>query len=263
MPEDKSAVEDFLGGLNKEEKDPFKSSDPFAEMNEDTKDEVVEETVEDAEEEKPLPFHKDPKVQKYVDKQIAKALEGVRPSQVQEFKEAVSEDTDDLVSAFTAIIGNDTPEKQHALKLLDKTLKQVDQRAAEKALEGISKREQAQLEEDRRAQTELDESFDEIEDSFSVDLSSNAPSAKKMRSDFVDYIRKIAPKNEEGEVTAFPDLNAAFEEFQAKSKRVPQNATRAKQLSSRSMSNSTDATVAPKATGTSWKDVDRMFNNLQ
>ncbi len=259
MPKDEnSAVEDFLGSLNKQDKDPFKSSDPFAQINEEeVKPEVAEEIVED---EKPLPFHKDPKVQRFIDKEISKRMSEVKPqTEVQRFKDDTQ---DEITAVLERVIGNDTPEKIQAVKDMRRVMGNLEERGAERAMEQLRQQAAQQEQEDKKAQDELDSSFEEIEDSFGVDLSSNSAQARKTRSEFVDYIRKIAPKNEEGEVIAFPDLTAAFEEFQERSKRVSPQASRAKQLAARSMSTSTDATQAPKATGNSWKDVDKYINNL-
>lgn len=252
MPNEKDAVSEFLDGLDKPQADPFKSeNDPFAPKAEET---VVEEV-----EEKPLPFHKDPKVQRYVEKEIAKALKDVKPSEVQTF---TKETEDEISDVLVRIIGNDTPEKQAAVKDFRKVLGGLEERGAQKALQEFKAQADAKVEEDRKAQAELDESFDEIEETFNVDLSSNAPSARKTRSEFVEFVQKIAPKNAGGEVTAFPDMNSAWEEFQERSKRqVPSN-SKAKELASRSMSRSTDATAIPQNKGTSWKEVEKIFSKL-
>lgn len=256
MPNDKGAVQDFLGDLNKDEKDPFTSSDPFAQVEEEVKpEEVVEE------EEKVLPFHKDPKVQKYVQKQIDAALAEIRPSAEQQFRQEIQPEADEITDVLTRVIGNDTPEKVQAVKDMRKVMGSLEERGAQRALNQLQEQAQEQQAEDVAAQNELDSGFEDIEDSFGVDLSSNSPSAKKTRSDFVDYIRKIAPKNEDGEVVAFPDLTAAFEEFAERSKRVNPQTNRSKQLAAKSMSTSTDATQAPKI-GNTWKDVDKLLNSM-
>lgn len=255
MPNEKSAVEQFLSEPS-DEKSPFKSEtqDPF---NNQVIEQKEEEMTEDVEEEKPLPFHKDPKVQRYVEKQIAKALESV-PKTVE--KREVSEE-DEISDVLVRIIGNDTPEKQSAVKDFRKVLGSLEERGVQKALSQFEAQASKQREEDEKAQEELDESFEEIEDTFKVDLSSNAPSARKQRSEFIEYIRKIAPKNEEGEVIAFPDLNAAFEEFQEKGKRAAPSNSKAKELAARGMSHSSDASAQP-VKGGSWKDVERLFSRL-
>ena len=73
-------------------------------------------------------------------------------------------------------------------------------------------------------------------------------------------VRKRAPKNEEGEVSAFPDLLSAFETYQEMSKKAP--ASRAKELASRGMTRSTDTSSAVPQ-GRSWRDVDKFFEQLK
>lgn len=251
MPEDKSAVEDFLGSLNKKEVDPFKSSDPFA-----AKEEAVTEVIPEVEEveEKALPFHKDPKVLKFIEKEVGKRVASVKPV------EAISKETDDeITDVLTRIIGNDTPEKQAGIKDLRKVLVGLEEKGAQKALAQLEQQAQAERDKDEKAQQELESSFEDIEESYGVDLSSNTATARKTRSEFIDYIRKIAPKNSEGEVVAFPDMSSAFEEFQSKTKPTT---NRAKELASRGMSRSTDASAAPAVADKSWKGVEKLFSKL-
>jgi len=244
--EKKSSTVDFLNNID--------SPEVF-------KEEPTEEALEEKEEEKPLPFHKDPKVQRYVDKQIEKALKD-RPVE-KEFIREVVEDIN-LPASFIKLVGNDTDEKKQVLKDLSQYFGSLKGEAKKEAvaefMQDIQKQQQEQVAEDRAAQEELDSSFEEIEETYDVDLSSNSASAKKMRSEFIDYVRKIAPKNEDGEVSAFPDLVSAFEEYQERSKR-PTN-TRAKELASRGLTRSTDTSSATP-TGRSWKDVDKFFSKLK
>lgn len=251
MNEENNAVSNFLNEVS-EPRDIFKE--------EPEQGEATEEVVE----EKALPFHRDPKVQKYVEKQVEKALSSRTFAEKSASVEATSSDVEDVIAAFTEIVGNDTPEKVRALKALEKTLQGSDERASKKAIEQFQLQQkeaitqQAQAEE--QAQEELDNYFDEIEDVYGVDLSSNTTSAKQMRSQFIDYVRKIAPKDASGEVSAFPDLVASFEVFQEQVKRAP--ATRAKEFANRGIARSGDttATVPP---GRSWKDVDKFFDTLK
>lgn len=248
MPEEKkeSSTVDFLNNIDKE---VFKE--------EPTKEEEV---VEEEKEEKPLAFHKDPKVQRYVDKQIEKALKDIKPVERQ-FKQDVADEIK-LPSSFIRLVGNDTPEKVEVLKDLEKYFGTLKGEARQEFLAEMREQEQQAVAADRQAQEELDSSFEEIEETYNVDLSSNSASAKKVRSEFIDYVRKIAPKNEEGEVSSFPDLMSAFETFQEMGKRAPAPASRAKELASRGLTRSTDAsTEVPK--GRSWRDVDRFFDKLK
>jgi hypothetical protein len=101
--------------LGEDNKDPLDKTpeDPFA------KHTVEEEVVE--EEAKPLPFHKDPKVQKFIDKQVEKRLENFK--QVETPKEAQGDD--DVTDVLTRLIGNDTPEKLSMLKDFKNVLEKV------------------------------------------------------------------------------------------------------------------------------------------
>lgn len=246
MPDEKNAVSNFLNEMT-ESKDIFEEKE--------TEEPVVEQEVD----EKPLPFHKDPKVQRYVERQIANALKDVKPSAEQDFRESVSSDVKDVIGAFTTIIGNDTPEKIKALAALEKTLNGADERASTKAIERFQQQIKAQKDAETAAETaaleELNAGFETIEETHGVDLEAD----KKARTAFIEYLKKVSHKNAQGEVDQFADIPSAWEEFQDKGKR-PQP-SRAKELASRGMVRSSDAAVQSPQ-GSSWKDTDRYFVQL-
>lgn len=246
MPEEKkeSSTVDFLNEIGKQE--PFKE-EPIADAAED-----------EIKEDKPLAFHQDPKVQRYVEKQIEKALKDIKPVERQ-FRQEVADDIK-LPSSFIKLVGNDTEEKREVLKDLSNYFGTLKGEARQEFLQELKQQQQQQVEADKKAQNELNEYFEEIEETYNVDLSSKSATAKKTRSEFIDYVRKIAPKNEDGEVSGFPDLVAAYETFQELSKRTAPS--RAKELASRGLTRSTDAAPALPA-GRSWKDVDRFFSKLK
>lgn len=241
--DENNAVTNFLNDVT-EPKDIFR---------EETSTEDTE--IEDKEE-KHVPFHKDPKVQKYVEKQIEKALKD-RPSAEQSFKREVEDIT--LPASFVNLVGNDTPEKVQVLKDLSNYFGGLKGEARKEFLAEMKAQEQAKVDADTKAQEELDNYFDEIEETYNVDLTSKSASAKQLRAGFIEWVRKIAPKDEHGEVAAFPDLVASFEEFQEKNKRP---ASRAKELANRGMTRSNDTTTATPQ-GRTWKDVDRFFDKLK
>lgn len=242
MPNERSAIDDFLNGVSEPE-------DIFTEQS-------TEEPIE-KEEEKPLRFDKDPKVQKYIAKQVEKALKDKAPTAEETFKREVGDVK--VPESLVNLIGNDTPEKQKALKDFAETLSNLKGEARQEFLAEMKTQEAQKVEADRKAQDELNEYFDEIEEEYSVDLSSNSAAARQLRSQFIEYVRKIAPKDKNGEVKEFPDLVASFEEFQEKNKRP---ASRAKELASRGMTRSGDTSNAP-VTGKSWKDVERYLDKLK
>lgn len=243
MANERDAVSNFLNEVM-EPQDIFTEEKP---------EEIVEER-----EEKPIRFDKDPKVQKYIEKQVEKALKD-RPSAEQSFKKDLEEDIK-LPKSLINLIGNDTPEKQQALKDFADTLQSLKGEARQEFLNDMKDQETKKNEADTKAQEELDNYFEEIEETYDVDLTSNSSSAKQLKTQFVEYIRKIAPKDASGEVSAFPDLIASFEEFQEKGKRPSNN--RAKELASRGMTRSSDTTTGIPQ-GKSWKDVERYFTKLK
>lgn len=251
-------VDEFLDGLKGDESIPFEESteDPFS----SGKPKEMVETPEG--EEKPLPFHKDPKVQRYVEKAISKALEGVKPTETARFiEETGGEENPELIAVLTRIVGNDTPEKISAVKDLTRALSGLEEKGAQRALEQIERQQESVREEEREAVAELRQGLEEIEDEFGVDILSDTPQSRKTRVDFLNYVTRIAPKNEEGVVTDYPDITAAFEDFQTLRKNVGQP-NRAKDLASRSMSRSADASNVPASTDKSWKAVDKLFSKL-
>lgn len=254
-------VDDFLNGVNGAPQDPFKptTEDPFKKEGEVVEGEKKEEVVD----EKPLPFHKDPKVQRYIEKEVEKLTKHIKPTEAERFVEETRGGDNEADEILTRIIGNDTPEKVSAIKDFKKYLGGLEEKGAQKALAQLQEREQKEKEEEAEAQEQLVQGFEEVEEKFGVDITSSTPIARKTRGEFIDFIKRIAPKNEVGEVTEYPDIPEAFTLFQEMSKSKPQTSSRAKDLSSRSMTrsgSSEGATEAPRANN--WREVDKIFSKL-
>lgn len=240
MEEDKnqSAQEEFLNEIKKDE-EPFEFETPESPKEE-----------EDVRDEK-LPYHQDPKLQRYIQKQIAKATEGMSRSEEQKFKEEVSAG-EDVVKAFTDIIGNDTPEKVMALQKLRTAMTSLEEKAT------LATRElEAERQAESQAESEVEDGLEAIEDTYGVDLSS--PKGAKLRNDFIDFVARLSRKDEYGEITEYPDFVEAYDIFQ--STQVPKK-TRAKELASKGMERG--SAEAPKVNDRiSWDRVERHFDSLR
>ncbi len=253
----KNEVDAFLSdvGDEKEEKvDSFipDESDPLADKPGDTKD--VKDEGKDEGDEKPMPFHKDPKVLRFIQKEIDKATKGAKPAEVA----APSDTTDELTDVLVEIVGNDTPQKVAAVKKLRAEFGRLEERGAERAISQLREQAEAERAEEAQAEEELITGFENIEQEFGTDLMATA--SRKERSEFIDFIKRVSPKDQDGDVIQYPDLVETYRLF--KSTQKPNDNRRAKDLSSRSMSRSTDAVSAP-VKGNSWKDVDKAFSKLQ
>jgi len=229
MDKNKGAEDDFLDGLNKETE---------IDSQEELGDDLFPEEEKPKEEEVPtreekLPFHKDEKLQRFIDRQVEKRLRDAKPTAQESFKQEVSAGDPDLVRAFETIIGNDTPEKVAALKALERSLTSADERTTQKAMEQFEKIQSEQSEKEVRAmeeaQNEIEEGFDDIEDAYGIELNDRQKDA------FKDFLLKIEPK---GGYQEYPDFVETFEVFKnyIKSNR-PSNATN-KALASRGMQQS-------------------------
>lgn len=253
MENEKSAVDSFLGELKDD-----KIIDQFA-QEQPLENKEIDDKVNDREE-KPLPFHKDPKIQKYLEKREREMEERLKASIPTPQERQTEEDSfKDTIDAFTNIIGNDTPEKVSALNALKKSLEGLDQRASEKAIERLEDIRQSEVDEDIEAEEELDEAFDNIEDTFDVDITSNNPIAIKTRQEFVAYVQKIAPKDRDGDVVEYPDMISAWETFSEHRTKEP---NRAKELASRGMTRSAETTSNPQERVT-WNKVDEFIDTLK
>jgi len=251
----KTELEEFMSGLSgSEQTDPLdtKQEDPF---------EKKEEVVEEEKEEKPLPFNKDPKIQKFIEKEISKRLENFKPEAPSQEKE--ENEFRDVIDSFTAIIGNDTPEKKNALQALERSLNNLDERASRKAIQSLENIQQQEVQADQEAEEELETAFDNIENTFDVDITSNNPIAKKTRQEFVSFVERIAPKDRYGDIVDYPDMTSAWETF-SEMKKSTANPSRAKELASRSMARSVETTAAPviKRGGTSFSNSDNFIESL-
>lgn len=245
MEKDKTAVEQFLSGT--EESLFEKPSDPF---------ETPLHSEAEPTEEKPLPFHKDPKIQKFIEKEISKRL--TREETPRRETETV-DDFKEVIDSFSTIIGNDTPEKVKALDALKRSLVSLDSKAVTRAEERIEEIRSQEDAADREAEEELYDAFETIEDNYDVDLTSQRGS--KLRSEFVTFVERIAPKDRNGNVIDYPDMNSAWETFSEIKKSTAQP-SRAKELANRSMSRSTTATPT-QAKKIDWQAVDEYMDSLK
>ena len=234
--EKEKVVDSFLAGL---EEPNVEVGDELALFPE----EDVAEVAEDAE--KRIPYFKDEKVQKFIQKEIKKGLEGYKSSE-QTFKEEVSQGEPKFISSLEKIIGNDTPEKIQALKDLKEDWSGLSKQARQNALNEILEAQQEQVENEQaeleEAVDELDEGRDEIESHF------GKPLTEKQWDAYKDYLLDIEPR---GGYQEYPDFIKTFDYFRKVNSRS--NAT-AKTLASRSMERSAPASNQEAPKGNSWKD---------
>ena len=233
MEKETKVVDSFLAGL---EEPNVEVGDELALFPEEKEEEIPE---------KPVAFHKDEKVQRYIDRQVEKRLKDFKPSAEQTFNEDVSQGDPKFIETMRKAYGDDTPEKAQIYKDLKEDWAGMSKQAKQSAMKEIleaqqeaEQNEQAKLEE---AVDELDEGRDEIESHF------GKPLTEKQWDAYKDYLLDIEPK---GGYQEYPDFIKTFDYFRKVNSRS--NAT-AKTLASRSMERSAPASNQEAPKGNSWK----------
>lgn len=234
----------FLGDLANGNEVPGLNFESEKENLDEKKQDIEQISDNKDDDEVKIPFHKlkkDPSFQRFVEKEINKKLKDQpQPqSRQEEFKKDIQQDEDPFTEALTNLIGDDTPEKVNVLKQFKRALGDMEKKAADTAYNKFLEEQKRAQEEEQRSIAELSEGIERIEENFEVDLSSNSPLAKKTRNEFLDFVEKISPKNERGEVISFPDLENAFSVFQSLKK--PEGNPQAKDIASRVVARSAPA----------------------
>ncbi len=148
-------------------------------------------------------------------------------------------DADEVPTEWIALYG-DTPEARKAWKVNESLLRNYAMQAKESALEEIETRQRDAAKQESEFEQFIDSSLESIEDAYDIDLTSNAPAARKDRREFLSLVQNLSPKDENGNITGYADFNATWEMYQLKRGAPKQNETvnKAKELSSRSMERS-------------------------
>lgn len=107
----------------------------------------------------------------------------------------------------------------------------------ESALREIEARTESERQAEIEAQNEVYDAIDDIEDTFNIDLTSGKPSANKLRNDFIDFVKRVAPKDSTGEIISYPDWKETFALFKERNEKPAPSNDRAKDIANRSISN--------------------------
>ena len=126
-------------------------------------------------------------------------------------------------------------------------LSDMSKKAREEAISEMEERQNqsaVQAKQEEQSYVEyLKNEFSKIEDDYDVDLEGDS----ETRGQFVDFIAKLSPKDDEGNIKDYPDIESAWETFQS-TKQAPDNSRR-DEVASKSMVKSGGSTVQkPKTT---------------
>lgn len=162
-----------------------------------------------------------------------------------------ADDTKDISvdERFLRIYG-DSPETRKAWQLQQEILNDYKSQAKEEALQEIEDRNTYTQQQTKRFESLIDDELEAIEDQYDVDVTSDSPSARKTRREFLEMVQQASPKDENGTITGFAVFDYVWESYQLKRSSEKNVSTRNKDLSSRSMEKSagSQSNSVPKIT---------------
>lgn len=181
------------------------------------------------------------------------ALNAVTESQ--KFQKSVGSDVEDEGLKSWLKIYGDKPEHREAYNVMkNNIIGPVAQEARDlrEQLEEINTREERASKKVKEYQSKVLEEFEKIEDKYNIDITSDSESAEKTRNEFIELIKKLSPKDADGNITSYADIDGAWDIYQSKkSTSEPVNQVR-NQIASRSMANQGGNVNVPKQRSRGW-----------
>ena len=230
MPEEKNPFLEELEAENEEAIDIFGDEQQEAQPEEESEETSEEEETEEESAMKLKNRREKRLAQKLQDERESNIALNARLAALAESSAARGEGEETLKS-IERIYGVDSPEAIEATNILKDALKGIRDEAKEAALEAFREEKRQEEEALKAEEQELDSIIEDIEDTYTVDLSS--AKGKATRTGFLKLLERMSPKDEEGYIKYYADPTAVWEEYQAKS--TKKNNSRAKDLSSRTM----------------------------
>ncbi len=167
--------------------------------------------------------------------QLAGRLQGLTESQ-----KFASDTTGTIDQRLLSLYGDDENGRR-AAQITQSLLEDNRKAARADALKELQDARDTESAETKQNEDFIDEQFEELEDKYNVDLTSNSPNARKMRDEFIDLVEDLSPKDTDGNITDYIDFDKAFTVYQ-KTRERP-NTQRQKDLASRGMVRSGTSTA--------------------
>jgi len=230
-PKQNSAVDEFFKDLPSEDK---KGQDIFDEKKETPVPEKAKEEEEEVPESLKNRQHRrlEQRLQKERESNIALAERIKVLSEV----DRVAKENKDIDPRLIRVFGP-TEEGKEVAKHFSEILAETKQSAREEALREIEQQQERIQEEQRSYEEFIDNELESLEERFEIDLTSDAPQARKTRRELLELVEKLSPKDADGTITNYADFESTFEVYREKSKEKVDN-TRRKEIASRGMQGS-------------------------
>lgn len=119
-------------------------------------------------------------------------------------------------------------------KLLNDLLAENTEKARQVIQNDIAQREESSKAELAREEGYVDSQLEAIEDAYDIDITSDTPQAAKTRTEFIELMMRLSPKDSSGEIREYADFGTTFELYQKLNEEKIDN-SRNKEIASRSM----------------------------
>lgn len=141
----------------------------------------------------------------------------------------------DLIRVF-----GDSDTGKEVARIFDKKLTETATRAREEALIELEQRQSQGIQEQKEYESLIDSQLESLEDEHNIDLTSNAPQARKARREFLEMVQNLSPKDENGAITGYADFDSVFDVYERtrSQDKSPEMVSRQKEIASRSMQRS-------------------------
>ncbi len=152
----------------------------------------------------------------------------------------------EIPGEWIALYGN-TDEAKNAWAMQERLLQQATQRAKQEAIEEMQQQQFDAQQQQKDFESFIDTELENLEDTYNVDLTSNAPAARKARRELLEMVQQLSPKDEDGTILNFADFGSTFDVYQKTQTEDKSEITnKKKEIAAKSMQNSGNNTVNPQ-----------------
>ena len=163
------------------------------------------------------PFHKHPRFKKIVEEKRKSEEEVARLLEENDRlkNNTTTPEDEGLPSWWVELYGNDDASKR-AWSIQIKREDELVKKAKQETLKEIKEEEARRVEESKKWDDRIEEELSTIEDQFKADFSSDKPEAKKARTEFLEIVFDLSPKDDKGNILAYAPFDKAYEYYTIK-----------------------------------------------
>ncbi len=251
MPENKNEVDKFFEGLPSEEK---QEADIFAEPSaEQGQQQQAPEQGEEGgtagsskEANEPRKNRRHRRLEQQLqEERTARLIAEARAEGRSEAQRFSQETAADVPVKWLQMYG-DTPESRQAWSLQKELFDDHAKKVREDTIKEIETRDAKAKQAEKEFEKFIEDELESIEDEFDIDLTSDAPAAKKARREFLEMVQSLSPKGDDGSITGYADFEQTWRIYDKQRGTKAPDASRNKEIAARGMQRSGESASVPE-----------------